>query len=154
MMKLLEIVKLLTVSFETLFLLVLIAALQYYPSLFEHVGDQFKNSNEIWKFLPTIPLLICGFSIQYAWKILTPINGSSNRILHEWPNYWKLKYRVISSIFICIACAVVSLILWIDTSNLSAEMIGAAFIASCAIALIVAYNQLLAAFKVRELMEP
>ena len=153
-MKLLEIAKLLIVSFETLFLLILIAALHYYPNLFEQIGNQFANNNEIWKFLPTIPLLICAFSIQYAWKILIPINGASNRILHKWPNYWKLKYRVIASIFICIACAMISVFIWIYASNLSVKIIGAAFIASCSIALIVAFNQLLAAFKVRELMEP
>ncbi len=153
-MKILEIIKLLFVSIEAVFLLALIAAMQFYPGVFEHIGNQFKANNEVWKFIPTIPLVICGFSIQYAWKILNPINSASNRILHEWPNYWKLKVRVISSIFICIACVVASLIVWIYAPSLSAKITGATFIASCCVALIVASNQLLAAFKVRELMEP
>lgn len=153
-MKILEIIKLLFISFEAVFLMALIAALQYYPGLFEQIGNQLKTDNEVLKFIPTIPLIICGFSIQYAWKILNPIDSSSNRILHEWPNYWKLKFRVISSIFICIACVVASLIVWIYALSLSAKITGATFIASCCVALIVASNQLLAAFKVRELMEP
>jgi|LGOV01.1.fsa_nt_gb hypothetical protein len=153
-MKLLEILKINIISFESLFLAFVITFLFYYPGIFEGIGNHFKNNNDIWKFLPTIPLLICSFSINYAWKILMPMDSGSNRILHEWPNYWKLKYRVISSIFICAACASGSIIIWIFSSNLSARIIGATFIASCFISLIVAFNQLLAAFKVREFMEP
>jgi len=153
-MKIIEIIKLLFISFEAVFLLTMIAALQFYPGPFELIGNQIKANNEIWKFIPTIPLAICAFSIQYAWKILNPINNSSNRILHEWPNYWKLKFRVISSIIICVACVVASLIIWIYATSLSARITGATFIASCCIALIVASSELLAAFKVRELMEP
>ena len=154
MMKLIEIAKLFIVSFEALCLLFLMAALHYYPPLFDQIGSQFKNNNEIWKILPVITIPICGFSIQYAWKILNPLNSASNRILHEWPNYWKLKYRVISSIFICVVCAISSVIIWIYAERLPDDIIGFTFIASCSIALIVALNQLLAAFKVRELMEP
>ena len=154
MIKLLELAKLIFISFEFLFLVILIAVLHYYPNIFEYVGNHFKTNNDIWKFLPTIPLLICGFSIKYAWKILMPIDSGSNRILHEWPNYWKLKYRVILSIFICITCTALSVIMWMFSSSLSAGTIGATFFGSCLIALIVAFNQLLAAFKVRELMEP
>lgn len=154
MTKLIESLKLLIVSFESLCLLLFIAAFYYYPTVFEQIGSQFKNNNDIWKFLPAITVPICGFSIQYAWKILNPLNGTSNRILHEWPNYWKLRYRVISSIFICVTCAIGSVIIWIFAKNLPANIIGFTFAASCSIALIVALNQLLAAFKVRELMEP
>jgi hypothetical protein len=153
-MKIIEIIKLLFISFEAVFLLTMIAALQFYPVPFELIGNQIKANNEIWKFIPTIPLAICVFSIQYAWKILNPINNSSNRILHEWPNYWKLKFRVISSIIICAACVAASLIIWIYATSLSDRIMGAIFIASCCIALIVALSELLAAFKVRELMEP
>ncbi len=153
-MKIIEIIKILFISFEAVFLLALFAALQFYPESFELIGNQIKANMEIWKFIPTIPLAICAFSIQYAWKILNPINGSSNRILHEWPNYWKLKFRVIASIFLCVTCVVASLVIWIYATNLSAMITGAIFVASCCIALIVAASELLAAFKVRELMEP
>lgn len=152
-MKIIEILKLLVISFESVFLLVLLAVIQFYPEPFELLGNQIKVNIEIWKFIPTIPLAICAFSIQYAWKILNPINSSSNKVLHEWPNYWKLKFRVISSIFLCVACVVASLIIWIFVTYLSEKTIGAIFIASCCIALIVALSELLAAFKIRELIE-
>lgn len=153
-MKSLELVKIIFISFEAVFILILIAAFHYFPEVLHNVGHQFKTNNDVWKFIPTVPLVICGFSIQYAWKILNPISSSSNRILHEWPNYWKLKLRVIVSIFICILCVVAALIVWVYAPSLSEKLTGALFIASCGVALIVACHQLLAAFTIRELMEP
>jgi len=100
MMKIIELIKIIFISFEAAFVLALILAFQYFPDAFQNVGHQFKTNSDVWKFIPTVPLIICGFSIQYAWKILNPISRSSNRILHEWPGYWKLKIRVIASIFI------------------------------------------------------
>ncbi len=152
-MKIIEILRLLVISFEILFLLVLLAVMQFYSEPFELLGNQIKTNIEIWKYIPTIPIASCVFSIQYAWKILNPINSSSNKILHEWPNYWKLKFRIISSIFLCVACVAASFIIWIFVESFSAKIIGVIFIASCCISLIVASNELLAAFKIRELIE-
>ena len=153
-MKLLEFIKIVFISFEAAFLLALFLAFKYFPDALQSVGHQFKTNSDVWKFIPTVPLIICGFSIQYAWKILNPLNGSSNRILHEWPDYWKLKLRVILSIFICILCVVTAAVVWIYASSLTEIMTGALFVGSCGVALIVACHELLAAFKIRELMEP
>ncbi|HAW59537.1 MAG TPA: hypothetical protein DCX03_11105 [Bacteroidales bacterium] len=132
----------------------IIAFLIYFPHKFEQIGEIFKTNNELWKFLLSIPLVICSFSIGYAWKILNPISNGSNRMLHEWPHYWKLKYRVLISISICFLCVVGSLVIWVFGSVLSNSTIGYTFIGSCVISVTAAINQLLAAFRVRELMEP
>jgi len=152
-MRLLETLRIIYVSYETLFFVVVVALYFYFPVFFIEIGNHLKTNNDLWKFIPSIPLIICGFSVQYAWKILMPLNGSSNRILHEWPNYWKLKYRVIISIVICAACVLSTVYIWIFSSSISELTVGAIFIASIIISLTVAFNQLLAAFKVRELME-
>ncbi len=153
-MKIIELIKIIFISFEAVFVLALVLVFQYFPDALQNVGHQFKTNSDVWKFIPTVPLIICGFSIQYAWKILNPISSSSNRILHEWPGYWKLKLRVVASIFICIFCVLAAVVVWIYASGLSERMTGAIFIASCGVALIVASHELLAAFKIRELMEP
>jgi hypothetical protein len=152
-MKIFEILRFIIISLEAIILLILLTVFRYFPEIFESIGSQILSNKDVWKFLPTIPLIICGFSIKYAWKILTPFDNTSNRVLYEWPNYWKLKYRVLFSIFICGICVISAIIIWIFSSKLSFVMIGFIFITSCIIPLTVALNQLLAAFKIRELME-
>ncbi len=153
-MRLLETLRIICASYETLFFVVVVALYFHFPVFFIEIGNHFKTNNDIWKFIPSIPLIICSFSVQYAWKILMPLDSSSNRILHEWPNYWKLKYRVIISLVICAACVLSTVYIWIFSSSISELTVGAIFIASIIISLTVAFNQFLAAFKVRELMEP
>lgn len=154
MIRLLEVLKIIIISFETLFVVIVAAIYFYSPENIVSIGNHFKNNNDIWKFIPSIPLILCGFSVQYAWRILVPLGGNSNRTLHEWPNYWKLKYRVIISVILCGACVLSTVSIWIFSSSLSALMVGTIFIASIVISLTVAFNELLAALKVRELMEP
>ena len=153
-MRLLETLRIIFVSCETLFFVVVVIFYFYFPVFFIEIGNQFKINNDIWKFIPSIPLIICGFSVQYAWKILMPLDGKSNRTLHEWSDYWKLKFRVIISVVICAACVLSTVFIWIFSSSISSLTVGAIFIASIIISLAVAFNQFLAAFKIRELMEP
>jgi len=133
-----------------------IAAIYFYsPEILIFVGNHFKINNDIWKFIPTIPLLLCGFSIKYTWKILMPLEGNnSNRMLHEWPNYWKLKYRVIVSAALCVICVFGSFTIWFFNSSLSSLTVGAIFIATIIVSLTAAASEFLAAVRVRELLEP
>ncbi len=127
-MKLLETLRIVFISPEFLAILAIFATYYHVPALFESLGNQFKVNTEIWKFIPTIPLAICGFSIQYAWKILFPLDGAGNTILLQWPNYWKLKLRVITSVIICAVCFLGAISIWIYSNILSPNHIGAIFI--------------------------
>jgi hypothetical protein len=153
-MKAIESLRILFASYEALFLSIIAASYFYYPDFFIGIGENFQTNNEIWKFIPSIPLVVCGFAVQYAWKILMPLESSSNRVLHEWTNYWKLKLRVIYSVLLCAACVLGAVYIWFFSDTLSAINTGAIFIASIVVAVTVAFNQFLAAFKIRELMEP
>lgn len=153
-MKTIEAIRIIFVSYEALFISIIFAGYFYFPVIFVYIGRNIQTNNELWKFIPSITVIVCGFSVQYAWKILMPLESSSNRILHEWPNYWKLKLRVITSVIFCASCVVCALLTWFFSSSLSSLDIGAMFVSSNVISLIVAFNQFLAAFKVRELMEP
>jgi len=153
-MRLLEILRIILVSFESLFVGVVVVTYLYLPDFFVGIGSHFKKDDDVWRFIPSIPMILCVCSVKYAWKILMPLDGSSNRRLIEWPGYWKLKYRAIISVIICFACTFGSLSIWIYTFSLSELTVGAIFIASIIISLTVVFSQFLAALKVRELMEP
>jgi hypothetical protein len=153
-MKGIESLRIIFASYEALFLSIILASYFYYPAFFVGIGSSFQTNNEIWKFIPSIPLVVCGFSVQYAWKILMPLESGSNRILHEWPYYWKLKLRVFLSVILCAICVLSTVYIWFFSGTLSSLHVGAIFISSIVVALTVAFNQFLAAFKIRELMEP
>jgi hypothetical protein len=121
--------------------------------MFIAVGTQFKTNSEVWKFMPSIPILLATASIKLAWNILTPLGNSSNKILYQWEWYWRLKYRVIASIVMCGVAAACSVALWVFSKDLSELKIGTIFLSSVVVAVTVTFNQLLAAFKLRELMD-
>ncbi len=152
-MKTLESFRVIIISPETLIVLTSIFIYNYWPTFFTHIGHQFKTNNEIWKFTPTIPLAISGFSVQYAWKILFPSEKALNSLLISWPGYWKLKLRVILSITLCVVCVFFSILIWIYSNSLPEKVIGTIFITTIMISLTVAFNQILAALKIRELLE-
>ncbi len=152
-MKFLEIGRVIFISPECLLLLLATAIYFYYPESFIDIGNQFKSNYEVWKFIPTIPLTVCGFSIQYAWKILFPKENESNHLLLNWPNYWKLKLRVLVSVILCVACVLSALYIWIYINTLNEKAIGAIFFVAVSISITVAFNQFLAAFKTRELLD-
>jgi hypothetical protein len=153
-MKVVESLRIIFASYEALFLSIILVIYFYYPAFFISIGSSFQANNEILKFIPSIPLVVCGFSAQYAWKILMPLESGSNRILHEWPNYWKLKFRVFLSVTLCAICVLSTVYIWFFIGTLSSLNAGAIYISSTVVALTVAFNQFLAAFKIRELIEP
>ena len=149
-----EFLRILFISFEFVFILVLLLTLPLIPDFYLIIGNKFIEDTEIWKYIPFIPLSLAGASINYAWKILTPLNNSSNRVLYEWPDYWKLKLRVMVSIVICVTCLSLAIMLWFFCKNLKPDHIGALYIGITVVPLMVVFNQLLAAFSVKELLEP
>jgi len=153
MRNLIEVLRFCFISPEALFLVSIISCSFFFPSMFVAVGTQFKVNSEVWKFMPSIPILLATASIKLAWNILAPLGGSSAKILYQWEGYWKLKYRVVASIVMCGMVAVCSIALWIFSKDLSELKIGTIFISSVAVAATVTFNQLLAAFKLRELMD-
>ncbi|MFH2123345.1 MAG: hypothetical protein ABIJ50_07695 [Pseudomonadota bacterium] len=154
MTKLAELTKIIFVSFEFLYLTVLLAVYQFYPAIFGSIGHKFHSNQEIWKFIPTLPTSLLVASISYTWKIITPLSGTSNRVLHEWPDYWKLKTRVILSIIYCGLSAISSIVIWFYGLQFKTYQLGFIFIATIGIPIIVLLHQVLASFVVRELMEP
>ena len=153
MKKIIEFFRLIFISFEFLFILLIFLTLNIYPELYSIIGNKFMENADIWKYIPVIPLGLSGASINYAWKILTPLS-SSNRILYEWPDYWKLKLRVLSSIIMCLTCLFLAIFLWFFCKNLEPAHIGAIYLGITIVPLTIVFNQLLAAFTLKELLEP
>ncbi len=154
MTKFVELIRIIFVSFEFLFLIIVFSAYQFYPDLLSEIGQKFHINQEFWKYIPTIPSGLLIASLSYSWKILTPLDNSSNRPLYEWPDYWKLKLRIIVSIIYCGLSAISAAIIWFFGENILKDKLGFIFIVSIGIPIIVLMHQILAAFMVREIIEP
>ncbi len=149
-----EFLKILFISFEFVIVLIIFLTMNLFPEFYAKIGSKFIGDSEIWKYIPVIPFTLASASINYAWKILTPLTNSSNKILYDWPDYWKLKLRVTVSIAICVICLSLAIMLWFFCKGLDQKYSGAMFVGITLIPLTVLFNQLLAAFTVREFLEP
>lgn len=148
----LELVRVCFISAEFLLALSVMVVGIYLPSAWIFVGHHIRGQPEVMKSLPVIPIALCGFSINLAWKLITPKSGS-NRELYDWPDYWKLKLRRDVTIGLCVGCAAVSLLLWIFGAKFTNLWLGSIATWAISSSLITCGFALFASFTLKEIME-
>jgi hypothetical protein len=148
-----EFLKALIISPELVAALIIIGISIFQPNWVEAVGNKVKSDQEIWKFLPAIPFAILAWAISQSKDILFPSASSSNRLLLDWPYYWKLKIRVIVSMFLILLCVFASLAIWIFKDEASSLVIGSVFGISTMVSCVVACTLWLATINIRQIVE-
>lgn len=152
MKKLFDILRMIFISFEFLFFLCLIAIDRLIPNLLVELGNDVSKNQEALKLATTVIISICGGSYWIAWKLTAPLQGS-NRILYDWPDYWRLSYRRGLSFIYTTIMGIVALKLWISATTLSPQMIGFLFALSLGESLIVLGCLAFASFTIKEIVE-
>lgn len=152
MKKPIDIIRLLFISPEVVFLLVILLVYQLKPEWLFLVGLPFKKNGEIWKFLPSLPILFTGVVIKVGGKIRAPLENSSNKLLYGWPLYSFLRNRVLVSIFICILCSIGALTIWLFIENLTPITVGAIYLLSVGISGLTALCIVLALPTLKEIL--
>ena len=147
-----EFFRVILISIEVLCCVIIGALYLWTPSAFEFVGLSVKSNDEALKWLPALPIALCGYSTHLAWKILNP-SDDSNKDLHGWPEYWRLKLRTYVSLFFSGLAVFASVSIWLFATNLSGVHAGVLLIATIAVAVVNATCMLLAAFTIREITE-
>ena len=150
--KIIEIFRLLIVSLETLYLVCLIGVAYFLPSVFVSCGKLLSANAEILKWIPVLPLGICGFSFNLAWRLTEPLS-KSNRLLYDWPEYWQLKYRRNISLVLSGLMAAVAICLWIFSTSLTPFGLGFLFLLSLGVSVIVISCLAFASFTLKEIVE-
>jgi hypothetical protein len=117
------------------------------------IGSGFKADNEALKFAPSIPLALTAYAAHVGAKILRPIENASNRVLYEWPGYWKLKARIVVSLIVCGTSSAAAILLWVFGKTWSDSSLGAVFALAVIEPVISASILWLAWIKIRELVE-
>lgn len=152
MRKIAEYIRLIFVSFEFLYSLAVSALANFFPAPLCALGSVLKANNDIIKWIPVLPLGICGFVFSLAWRITAPSSGS-NRELYQWPDYWRLTCRRDFSIVLSVLVAMLAVSLWIFSAHLSDLMFGYIFSLALGVALIDMGCLAFAGFKIKEITE-
>jgi hypothetical protein len=141
------------ISVECVFILAVFALHQFYPKLFLALGDDITKDGEIIKWLPVVPLALSAYCwMDLAWKLLTPL-ASSNKELHDWPDFWRLKMRCYFSLVLSVLYAASACCLWIFSKNITHDQMGFLFILLMGLSLINISCVIFASFTLRIIME-
>lgn len=151
MKRFIDIFRTIFISPEFAFLLIIYALMQYKPEWLALVGTQFQTNSELWKYLPTLPILFTGLVFKYGKDIRIPL--AKNKRLYEWNDYHRITDRVFVGIFISVFCSIGAISIWFLTKNTSVINLGAIFIATVGISGFSAYTMYLASISIREVLD-
>lgn len=152
MRQLFDIVRAIFISFEFLYVLVLIFMLVNYPAILCTIGDFMRMAPDTLKYLPTFHVPFISASAFLTFKILSPLQ-STNKTLYDWPDYFKMKNRSIISVVMCAIAAIGAIITWIVGTSLENKHLAFSILLTYVIPLIVIFNQFVASLLVREYLE-
>lgn len=153
MKRFLDTLRMLFISPEFLVILVIISMNLYAKDFLTMLGFQFKINDEIWKFLPSLPLLFSGIAFKISTKVRVPFESASNKIFYEWPEYQRIVDRVKLSKFYCILCCAGAISIWIFCKQLPESLIATIFLLSTIVSGIVAFFMFESSQKLREILE-
>lgn len=126
MKRALDIIRFTIISPEFLLVLACIVVLYSYPLPLSMIGDKIGLIDDVWKWLPTLPLLFAGLVFKLSFKVRAPFD-KGNKQLYEWFQYNRITDRLYASyILVCISVmAVISV--WLFTEKFSSAVIGCIF---------------------------
>jgi hypothetical protein len=121
--KLLDIIRFIIISPETVFCLLVIVTYYWWPGLFAKIGTVLKSTDS--KIL--FPLLIAPIG-----GLIFALNQSSStlkkednaHLLYEWKEYSKYRYREHFVYILCCLSLLVNILLWSINDHLNAEFTG------------------------------
>lgn len=148
----LECFRVVFISGEVLSVVLAGALLMIAPQLFASLGSAIRSNSEILKYLPAIPISLCGYSIFLAWKILAPLDDS-NRELYDWLEFWRIKLRIAISVGFAVLAVVSVLGGWIFWKKLDDALFGALFAVGLLVSVINCGSMLFAAFSIKVIVE-
>jgi len=153
MRRILDIIRAISISVELLISLLLLVVYILQPIILVQIGNQIKSNPDVWKFLPTLPLLFAGVAIKTSAALRSPADPKRNKILYEWPEYSRLIDRVYIGITMSLVSAAGAVGIWMFSAKMEEILIGAIFLASVSISGAIALSFTISSHKIKELLE-
>lgn len=152
MKRVLDIVRFTIISPEFVLVLAGIVLLYSYPLPLSVVGDKIGSSDEVWKWLPTLPILFSGLVFRLSSKVRAPFD-KGNKQLYEWCQYNRITDRLYASYILVCASVIAVISIWLFTDKFTSAVVGCIFLCSVGVSGFVAFQVFLAAQKIREVLE-
>jgi hypothetical protein len=124
-----------------------------YPQLLLAIGQEVARQDSVVQYLAWLPLGLLAVTFRLANEVLRPSDAANSRILYEWPDYWRVKYRSLGAVFFCVVASIISLGTWIFKAHLGMELLGGGLLGAIFMALFATWTQFLARLKIREILE-
>jgi len=149
--RIIDILRVIFISPEFLILLIVFVLQIYKADWFILIGKQFQSNNEIWKFLPTLPMLFTSLVFKFGKNICIPLEN--NKQLYQWDEYYRITDRVHIGIYISILSSIGAISVWLLIDIISNLYIGIIFISSIGISGFSALTMYLASISIREVLD-
>jgi hypothetical protein len=150
--KLADILRVYVISPELLVIALSGAVVLLYPEPVALFGSEVSRENSVLQYIALLPIVLLGVAFKLSNDILKPLDGANNRILYEWPDYWRLKHRAIATILFCLAASAGALGLWVFKTHLHPRLLGAGLIATVVLALVSTVSLYLGYLRLREIL--
>jgi hypothetical protein len=151
MRKTLEVIRIVGVSFEALWLVVIVALFTWKDLWLVFIGRNLLEHDDVTEWLPALPMALCGTAVFLALKLTEP-KSKNNKVLHEWPDYWRLAYRRNVGIIWCCTAAFIAVVPWIFRDELHYEWVGGLFLLAVGLSVISSGSLLFATFVLKHIM--
>lgn len=151
MKRIIDILRVILISPEFLILLIVLVLQIYKADWLILIGKQFQSNNEIWKFLPTLPMLFTSLVFKFGKNIRIPLEN--NKQLYQWDEYYRITDRVHIGIYISILSSIGAISVWLLIDIISNLYIGIIFISSIGISGFSALTMYLASISIREVLD-
>ena len=139
------------ISPETSIVAVIGLVLLHRPEWLSLVGSSAREQVEFLGFLLSTPSALTVVCVKTGDAVLSH-GHSLDRALYQWPQYWRLKLRVLLAMVMCGLASGASVFFWIFGHLWSDAAVGAAFVAAVLVALASTSSVFLAKLKVREIL--
>lgn len=137
---------------ELLVSLVVLALLIYYPQPFALIGEKLTSDSENWKYITVLPSALFAWCVKLFSDIRSPSDKQDNKLLYDWPLYKLLVARLYLALIFSGISAATAISLWLLGKNLEHSTIGALFVGSVAVALVVSATLTFARSRLKELL--
>ena len=152
MKRIADVLRIILVSVETLWLLAVVSLFLWRVTWLSFVGQSLLKHEDVTTWMPVLPVALCGTAFLLVFKLLAPTEAH-NKILYSWPDYWRLEYRRNIGVAWCVLSVVLVLVAWIFRAELSSEWIGGLFVASIGLATISSGSMMLGVCALKVIIE-
>jgi len=137
---------------ELLVSLIVLALLIYYPQPFVLVGEKLTSDSENWKYITAMPSALFVWCVKLFGDIRSPSDKQENKLLYDWPLYKLLVARLHLALVFSGLSAGTAISLWLLGKNLGHHTIGALFVGSVGVSLVVSATLTFARSHLKELL--